>query len=678
MPALDRIALGAPGVYTLPPEPIRRLTGVRLDACAFVGVAPRGPCRVPRVDASPEHSNDWRMCDPARGRQRSRAVRVESFDAYRQLYGGFDGPGLLPYAVASFFEQGGREAWVVRIVHEHGNSTLNAGGVAQGALNGVLSGVLSGVLGSAALQGRNEGAWGNSLRTTLSWRTRALLATPLPPSNAALQLSGGQRLPPGTLLRLRLADGSHVLRFVLDVQSTGDPLQPRRWQRALLETLTPSPIVGAEVVEAELEVSDGAGATERHTALGLHVDHPRWLASVLCLDSQLLWPDFSWAGDRLLPADVLRLNLRHASNPFTGGEDRYALINHEDFFETDWDPLADEPASGLQAVVGIEAITQIVLPDLYQPQPLPPQADVSDPSFAGPAFAPCVALPAAPAAPPTPPNSSALPGLALDPLDVADLAQIVTLLQRVQSFVETTRDHIALLDVPPGLKPQQVLAFRSHFDSAWCALYHPWLVVVRSDDGRDALVNLPPSAAAAGIVAATELVFGVPHGPANRVVQGAVKTLVQVTSAEHAQLHPLGVNVYVQEPQGVRLSAARTVSLDPSWRQLSVRRLVLMLRRTLLQQMQWAVFEPHTPALRRELVHMIGALLRRLFRLGAFTGASEVEAFFVTCDDSLNPPFRVDNGELVAHIGIAPAEPLEFIVLQFSRSGDGTLTLEAA
>ena len=670
MPAVDRIAIGAPGVYTLPPEPIRRLTGVRLDACAFVGVAPRGPCRVPRVDASAERSADWRMCDPARGRQRSVATRVESFDAYRQLFGGFDGPGLLPYAVASFFEQGGREAWVVRIVHEHGNALLNAGGVAQGAVTGVL--------GSATLQARNEGLWGNGLRAHLSWRTRALLATPLPPSNAALQLGGGQRLPPGTLLRLRLADGSHVLRFVVEVQTMGDPLQPRRWQRALLETLTPSPIVGAEIVEAELAVSDGAGATEQHTALGLHLDHPRWLASVLCLESQLIWPDFSWAGNRLLPADVLRLNLRHASAPFTGGEDRYGLINHEDFFETDWDPLADEPASGLQAVVGIDAITQLVLPDLYQPKPLPPQADVRDPSLAGPAFAPCIVLPAAP---PTAPNATALPGLALDPLDASDLAQIVTLLQRVQAFVETTRDHIALLDVPPGLKPQQVLAFRSHFDSAWCALYHPWLVVVRGDaesDARDALIHLPPSAAAAGIVAATELAFGVPHGPANRVVQGAVKTLVQVTPVEHAQLHPQGVNVYVQEPQGVRLTAARTLSLDPSWRQLSVRRLVLMLRRTLLQQMQWAVFEPHTPALRRELVHMIGALLRRLHRLGAFTGASEAEAFFVTCDDSLNPPFRVDNGELVAHIGIAPAEPLEFIVLQFSRSGDGTLTLEAA
>lgn len=669
MPALDRIALGAPGVYTLPPEPIRSLTGVRLDACAFVGVAPRGPCCVPRVDASPEHSDDWRMCDPARARQRSVAVRVESFDAYRQLYGGFEGPGLLPYAVASFFEQGGREAWVVRIVHDHGDAVLDAGGVAQGALTGLL--------GAPALQARNEGAWGNGLRASLRWRTRALLATPLPPSNAALQLGGGQRLPLGTLLRLRLVDGSHVLRFVTEVQPTGDPLQPRRWQRAGLETVTPSAIVGAEIVEAELDVHDAAGAQEHFSALGLHVDHPRWLATVLCRESLLLWPHFSWAADRLLPADALRLDLAPGSTPFAGGEDRYAAIDHDDFFETDWDPLSDEPASGLQAVVGIDRITQLVLPDLYQAQPLPAQDDVRDPSFAGPDFAACVDLAATP---PTPPNSTALPGLALDPLDPSDLAQIVTLLQRVQTFVETTRDHIALFDVPPGLKPPQVLAFRGQFDSAWCALYHPWLVV-RGDaesDARDALVNLPPSAAAAGIIAATELAFGVPHGPANRVVQGAVKTLVQVTPAAHDQLHPLGVNVYLQEPLGVRLTAARTLSFDPSWRQLSVRRLVLMLRRTLLQQMQWAVFEPHTPALRRELVHMISALLRRLYRLGAFTGATEAEAFFVVCDDSLNPRWRVDNGQLVAHIGIAPAEPLEFIVLQFSRSGDGTLTLEGA
>ncbi len=667
MPALNRIALGAPGVYSQPSDPIRRLTGVRLDVCAFVGVAPRGPCRVPRVDQTKERSDDWRMCDPARERLRSVAVRVESFDAYRRLYGGFEGPGLLPYAVASYFEQGAREAWVVRIVHDHGNAALDAGGVAQGTLTGVL--------GSPLLHARDEGSWGNGLRATLRWRTRAVLATPLPPSTVALQLGGGQRLPPGTLLRLHLADGSYVLRVVTDVSQAGDPLQPRRWLRAELESATPAAIVGIEVVEADLDVHDAQGTSEHYTGLGLHVDHPRWLATVLCRESQLLWPDFAWAGDRLTPAAPLRLSLSHTTEVFSGGEDRWQGIVHADFFDANWDPLADEPASGLQAVVDAGAITQVLLPDLYQPQPLPPQDDVSDPSLAGPEFSPCVELPA-PAA--TPPNHSELPGLALDPLDGTQLAAIADLFLQVQSFVETTRDHIALLDVPPGLKPAQVASFRSHFDSAWCALYHPWLVVARGDDARDALVNLPPSAAAAGILAATELALGVPHGPANRIAQGAVKALVRVSPHEHDTLHTLGVNVFLQEPLGVRLTAARTLSHDPAWRQLSVRRLVLLLRRTLLQQMQWVAFEPHTPALRRQLVHMVTALLRRLFRLGAFTGADESEAFFVLCDDSLNPPYRLDNGQLLAHIGIAPAEPLEFIVLQFARSGDGTLTLETA
>jgi len=33
-------------------------------------------------------------------------------------------------------------------------------------------------------------------------------------------------------------------------------------------------------------------------------------------------------------------------------------------------------------------------------------------------------------------------------------------------------------------------------DSAYVAAYHPWLQVARSDDARDALVMIPPSAAA--------------------------------------------------------------------------------------------------------------------------------------------------------------------------------------
>jgi hypothetical protein len=674
MPALDRIAQGAPGVYTLAPEPVRRLTGVRLDACAFVGVAPRGPVRVPVLEAPLPAGEEWRLCDPVLKRRRTVAVKVDSFDAYRRLYGGFEGPGLLPYAVASFFEQGGREAWVLRIVHEHGSDALNAAAVAEGTLPGVI--------GAPLLRARSEGAWGNGLRATLGFTTRALPVPALPLSTTALRLGSGQDVSAGTLLRLRLTGGDHALRFVKEVQLVADPLLPRRWRSAVFDGATPADVIGAEIVEATLTLREmheqGQGQVEEFAELGLHVLHPRWLAGVLCGESQLVWPDIAWAGAQLLPDGVLNLSQVHVGLPFSGGEDRYADIVHADFFDPDWGPTSDDPASGLQAVVDEDAITQLVLPDLYQPQPLPPQSEVGDRSLAGPAFAPCVELPEAV---PTPPNTTALPGLALDPLDTADLETITGLLLDVQDFVETTRGHIALLDVPPGLQTQQALALRSRFDSAFCALYHPWLLASRHDevrDDRDALIQLPPSAAAAGIVAASELQHGVPHGPANRVAQGVVKTLAAVSPGDHDRLHPQGVNVYLQEAAGVRLSAARTLSRDPQWRQLSVRRLLLMIRRTLLQQMQWAVFEPHTPALRRQIVQLCTAFLRRLYALGAFTGATEAEAFFVRCDESLNPAWRIDNGQLLAEIGVAPAEPMEFIVLQFTRSGDGTLTLETA
>lgn len=46
------------------------------------------------------------------------------------------------------------------------------------------------------------------------------------------------------------------------------------------------------------------------------------------------------------------------------------------------------------------------------------------------------------------------------------------------------------------------------------------------------------------------------------------------------------------------------------------------------------------------------------------------------CDEALNPRAIVGAGRLITHVGVAPAEPVEFIVLRLLRDGDGTLTLE--
>src|SRR5262249_3457043 len=97
--------------------------------------------------------------------------------------------------------------------------------------------------------------------------------------------------------------------------------------------------------------------------------------------------------------------------------------------------------------------------------------------------------------------------------------------------------------------------------------------------------------------------------------------------------------------------------------------------RALEQQMQWVVFEPHNQALRAEVRLSLESYLRQLYRLGAFRGATEEEAFFVRCDETNNPPFIADAGRLMADIRVAPSEPLEFIVFSLAREGDGTLTL---
>ena len=670
------LSLGAPGIYIVPEEPIRALTGARMDVCAFVGVAPRGPVRPPRFEAP------WadRPCDPAAARfPRSVAVPVESFDAYRRLFGGFEGPGRLPYAVASFFEQGGRRAYVARIVHMYRtplgepDDVANAARVATAVphlepmADPPASPLLTQGGDPVVLRARDEGSWGNRLQARLSFTTRPLRFESATASELDL---GAGALPGGSLLRLALPGGVKALRYVSRIDANWSPERPARRRRALFDLPLAAAPESAEIVDGLLDVDDGDGRTERHTGLALSPLHPRWLAAVLYTESILLYPTAAWIdgvldlADPLLPA--------YATPDFQGGADEYEKIEPADFFDDSGWTLGDDcPGAGIHALVNLPDLGSLCVPDLYSPGPLVPVEDVVGPvSLAGPEFAPCVKV--------VPPPEQAAPapeldGLRLDPRLPADLEIIVGLQQQVVSLAETLGAFIVLLDLPPGLNQRQILRWRERFDSAYAAAYHPWLQVSRRDDRRDALVRVNPSAVAAGIVAQREIALGIPHGPANVIAAGVVAVDDPVSPARHDELHQGAVNVFLLERDGVRLTGARTLSRDPLWRQLSVRRLLIMLRRTLEQQMQWAVFEPNGPALQSEIRHLLENYLRRLYRANAFRGATEAEAFFVRCDGETNPPASMDQGRLLALVGVAPAEPMEFLVLQIAREGDGTL-----
>jgi Bacteriophage tail sheath protein len=662
--ALPRLALGAPGVYAAPDSPVHALTGVRLDVAGFVGVAPRGPARVPVVDE--RHPADHTMLDPGRPRSRSVAVPVESFDEYVRVFGGFEAPGRLAVAVAAFFEQGGRRAHVIRIVHDFGGAA-DAGGVASGTLRGIHAGGARPV----ALRARSEGTWGDGLRARLSFAPRPLLVRDA--RIDALELRPEEGVPAATLLRLTLPGGTQTLRLVAFVERRALPDRPGTRVVAGLDLPLPAPPHAVEVVEAALEVDDGAGRRERFEHLGLALGHPAWIADVLCRDSELVWPDPLWAADALRPDDPALAPL--GTKPFRGGEDRYAQIVPGDFFDPGWVP-GDEPdtrvTAGVHALAVDPEVALVVVPDLYEPAAWEREPAVVVPARRGGAeFERCFTEEATVTPPPPAP---ALEGLVRDPTLPDDRAEIVGLQRRLVDLAEAVRSFVVLLDVPPGLTQRAMLEWRAEWDSMWAAAYHPWLRTTELGPPGGATVRVNPAAAAAGIVAAAELRAGVQRGPANELVARVVDVEDRVGAARHDELHQAAINVFLLERDGVRLTAARTLSRDAAWRQLSVRRLVTMIERSLERRLRWTVFEPNDAELRGALRHGIEGFLRALYLADALRGATEEEAFFVRPDPSRA---TADLGRLVVEVGVAPAEPLEFIVVRLARDGDGTLVVEA-
>jgi len=648
----------APGVYYqtvdaggLPVTPLRT------DIAGFVGIAERGPLDTP--------------------------VPVESWRQFASWFGEFSPVGFLGYAVRAFFENGGRRCWVVRVASP---SAAHA------------SALLSSSVPVWRLRASSPGGWGNAV--TFSLRERNLT-----------QVVSSSSDPAGTFSVVASTSGfvrgSHVrvkqgAVAVWKVVSDVDPILGRLYwvhPKAESRLVYDSPLVGLDLalplviqtVEYAISVNEAGQLIRFYDRLSLIPESTAYGPSVLADVAPLIDPSSGLSAPKA-PEPIVLEELRPDTTvlvglvanpsltvPLTGGADGLASLAVYDFVG---EPVAmdDGPVAvafkrrGLRALEEISEIGLLAIPDAQirpiELNPLsPPTPCVPDPCIKNPP-----PLPVAPLAP------------------VPDMPPLFgkTELFQIQSEMvlqcETKRYRFALLDPPyeasqgdmAGIR--EAMDWRARFDTRFAALYFPWVKVL--DPLRDVTGTtrlLPPSGHVAGVVAGTDLDIGVHKAPANRLVEWALDSGFEMNDEQHGVLNTAGVNAIRNlGSRGYRVQGARTVSSDPDWRFVNVRRLMSMIEKALEIALQWVVFEPNNAITRARVMMSVTVFLLGLHESGALAGEAPEEAFFVKCDLDNNPSEQRDNGELLVEIGIAPAKPFEFIVLRVGRVHSAIEVAEAS
>lgn len=209
-------------------------------------------------------------------------------------------------------------------------------------------------------------------------------------------------------------------------------------------------------------------------------------------------------------------------------------------------------------------------------------------------------------------------------------------------------------------------------DTKYAAFYYPWITIL------DPIANIskliPSGGHIAGVYARSDNERGVHKAPANEVLQGVVDLQITLTKGEQDVLNPRGVNCIRSFPgRGVRVWGARTISTDPLWKYVNVRRLFIFLEKSIYNGTQGVVFEPNDEKLWARIKQTINQFLTGVWKDGALMGATQDEAFFVKCDRTTMTQDDIDNGRLIILIGVAPVKPAEFVIFRIAQVARGSL-----
>jgi uncharacterized protein len=695
-----------PGIYFERPQARSLPAAQRTDVAGFVGIAERGPLHQP--------------------------VRLQKWREFQQVFGGFLPYAHLAYAVYAFFENGGQACWVARTAdalaacaaHIQIPEPAQPGSMAVGP-SCVVHAIDPGTWGDALSV---------TLQPAKLAETRHVVISGLPPNQLAVERTVG--LYPGSRVLLAQTQGSDILRqqrlvAVVNALTGVLTLDANLYEPGQPNSLNPADAnqrITVQSLEFTLLVRRENEVLERFTGLAFETVHPAYAPGIvnqqsrqvrLAPESGFPIPPLPWEGTLRGGLNGLRTLdvFDYAGDPATEVEGLAALARVDEvsiLLIPDLVMRAEAPVPqqrsrrvriepcGLDTPGRNFSLNGKVL-DAETNQPLPGVTVEADDGVVD--ETPKSVMTALDGSYQIddllPTNIDLTVRLAqyevwqerivdarleeshvviLRPVDLPPRLSeddIFSVQEAMITQCERLRDRFAILDVPLRAdgRPRdlgEVIAWRARYDTAFAALYYPWLIA------HDPAVSgpytprlMPPSGHMAGMYAVTDLSQGVYRAPANHPLAFVDDLTLPIDDRAQGALNPIGINAIRAFPgRAIRPYGARTLVGTLGSRFVNERRFLNMLIETLYDGLQWAVFEPINPDLQSNLRLWITTLLDSLWRQGALVGAAPEEAYRVLCDDTTTPPEVRAEGRLIAEVAVAPTTPYEFILLNLGFTLD--------
>ena len=245
---------------------------------------------------------------------------------------------------------------------------------------------------------------------------------------------------------------------------------------------------------------------------------------------------------------------------------------------------------------------------------------------------------------------------------------------RITDFCADKKDRFAIIHAERDAA-SNIETLEAPQDNKYAAIYFPWIYVY--DPLTKNKKAIPPSGHIAGIYARVDIERGVHKAPANEVVRGLMSLQILIDKGKQDILNPKGINVIRSFPgRGNLVWGARTISKDPMWKYINVRRLFIFVEKSVERSTQWAVFEPNNERLWSRVKASLTQFLTTVWKTGALMGTTPEEAFFVIVDRTTMTQDDIDNGRLIVIVGIAPTKPAEYVIFRFAQTQAGAKITE--